>query len=195
MLFIVGGVNRSGKSTLAYHLNKKHGLPFFSLDHLMHGLLNGQSDIQCEGRTHDREKATVMWPIVKELILNKLKINYITDKDEKDTPVHYLMEGVIIRPEHCAELTKLYPNHIKTCWLGYTDIDEKVKYHNIKTFNHLPNDWLSKENDERIYGVIEASKKYSLELKKECQKFDIHFFDTGSNFEQVLGQVERYLYS
>lgn len=202
MLYIIGGVTRSGKSYLTRSLVKKysnpnHQISFFNLDHIMMGLIKGVKDFGCEGETHDREKAKHMWPVVREIIEGIIRDDGITDQSEiqKPTPnpVDYIIEGVIITPAQCAQIRDKFPDHIKACWIGYPTANRDKKYKAIHANKDLPGDWLSHEDDERIYGVIDYGIQFSKELQQECAEHDIPFFDNSHDFEGTLMEAERFL--
>ncbi len=198
MLYIIGGVTRSGKSYLTRemvrkHASKTHQISFFNLDHLMLGLIRGIEDFGCEGETHDREKAHLMWPVVKEILDGIIRDDGITDKFETKNPVDYIIDGVIITPEQFSQLRQEFPNHVKACWIGYPTADRDEKYTAIQTHKYLPGDWLSHESEERIYGVIDYGIKFSQELQQECAEHDIAFFDNSHDFVGTLLGAETYL--
>ncbi len=168
---------------LSRMLLEKYKLPYFSLDFLMMGLINGMDNIGFDGETHDRIKAEKMWPLVKALLTN------IYEEGASD----YVIEGVAILPKHFKELEKEFPDSFKGCWLGYPNTECEKKLQKIRQFGGGKDDWLRDMVDGDVREVINYGIEYSKELAEECQAEGVSFFDTSYKFLETLNLAENYM--
>lgn len=183
MIYIIGGITRSGKSLLARRLSKKYGVSYFNLDHLMMAMLEGPVDFEFQGETHDREKADKAWPFLQPFF--KSIVEHELDG--------YVVEGALLRPNHAAKLMQQYDGKVKSCWMGYAKINEAQKVESIRDAHGLPGDWLKNADDDYVKMIAEYGINYSKEVQKECEALDIPFIDTSDDFEEALKSVENIL--
>ena len=185
MIYIIGGVTRSGKSVLTRQLSKKYGVSYFNLDHLMMGMLESHIDLGINGHTHDRIKSEKLWQVVKPMLKSMIE-------DEDD----YIVDGVLIFPNQFLEMQKLYPDQLKSCWIGYADVNPKNKFDEIRN-NHsleLLGDWLKDQDDEMVKEIVEYGIGLSQEVKQECLENQLPYVEVSHNFDKALGKVEKILF-
>jgi 2-phosphoglycerate kinase len=182
MLYIIGGTSRSGKTTIARNMLNEIKTPYLSLDWLVMGFTNGIPEYGIHDQLFPDEIAKRMWSFVKSMVENIIWLG-----------IDYVIEGEAILPKHINELIEKYPNKVKACFSGYTDIEVSVKFHDIKAFSEGPTDWLSSESDEYIINHINNMVKYSIKIKEECITNKIKYFDTSYNFTDTIDEAVRYL--
>ncbi|MFM8750727.1 hypothetical protein [Rhabdaerophilum sp.] len=182
MLYIVGGCSRSGKSTLAEHIRKERGIPWFSLDALRMGLVKGAPGLEIKDDTSDLVAAEKLWPIVKGVLEQILY-------DRRD----YLVEGVNLQPKKLADFKK-ENRQITACFLGYPDMDLQKKLENVRDYPESANNWLKDQDDDFVRQHLERSRDLSRLWRNECREVGLPFFDTGPNFETGLRDAEACLF-
>ena len=182
MLYIIGGASRTGKSMISRELMALTGIPFFSLDVLMMGLANGVPEYGINPVDPEFRNAAKMWPILRSVLINML-----------ESGTEYIVEGYAILPEHAEEIQRLFPDQVKSCFIGYTTIDPEKKLEEIRTYSDLPNDWAKTSSDGEILELVNRSISYSAFLKTECEKYQIPYFDQSDDFAGIQRRILAYL--
>lgn len=181
MLYILGGAPRSGKSMIARRFVSEKQIPFFCIDFLITSL----QEIPSLGIKHGQpfiSKSEKLWPFVKPLLVELIK----------ESP-NYLIEGDGILPIQIAELLKVYPDDVKVCFVGFSEISPQEKFKQVRSLGGNMDDWTKGYLDEKLMSIIENMVKFSEYLKEECSKYDISYFDSSSNFVEYLEEVFQYL--
>jgi hypothetical protein len=182
MLIIIGGTSRSGKTLLAGKLLLKGNIPYMPLDTVVMGFTNGIPEYGVSDKLFPDEIARRIWKFTKAMCGNFIFVG-------KD----YTIEGEAVLPEQVHELLKMFPGKIKTCFLGYTEIDVPGKVREVKSFSAGPDDWLIRETDETILNHITNMAEYSKFIREECGKYHIQYFDTSRHFMNVIDEALNYL--
>ena len=175
MLYLVGGVSRSGKSQLAERMRERHGVSWFPLDALKMGLFRGAPDLGIHPEHEDLATADRMWPIVRGLIENLIF-------DGRP----YLVEGVNLRPDTVAAFIAETREPVAACFLGYPEMDAATKAHLVARHAGLPNDWLNGMGPAYVADYLEGCRRASGRLRDDCARLSLAFFDTGADFEGEL---------
>jgi hypothetical protein len=129
MIYILGGASRSGKTLLSRRVVSEKGIPYFPLDALFGGLANGAPQLGIKYEQSFIERAEKMWPVAKPLL-------GFFFHEEKD----FLIEGDSILPRQVQELT-LEGNQVRSCFLGYADLNKEEKLTLIRTHHQGELDW------------------------------------------------------
>ena len=106
-----------------------------------------------------------------------------------------VIEGEAILPELIVELREKFPDQLKVCFMGFTEIEAHEKYIEIKKFSQGENDWLTNESDDYILDHTKNMIAHSLMIKESCAKSKMKYFDTSKDFQGTLEGVKRYLMS
>lgn len=181
MLYVLGGVSRSGKSTIARRLVVEKAIPFFSTDFLVTALEKGVPDLKIRHGQGFVPKAERLWPIVKPLMEHQI------NKGRS-----YLIEGDGILPRHVSKLVDSHPNDIKACFIGFTEINHLEKFKQIRNFGIVKNDWTKNISDAELLKSIQNMVDVSKYIKTECQKYNLSYFDCSKHFEENLEKVIKY---
>jgi hypothetical protein len=182
MLYLVGGVSRSGKSQLAERVRARLGASWFPLDALKMGLYLGAPSLGVHPDTEDMITADAMWPIVKGLVENLMFHGRPS-----------VVEGVNLRPSTVAGFVAENPDEIRAVFLGYPDLTAAAKAAFVANYANQPKDWLSNKGAAYILPYLETCVSNSRTLRDECAALGLPFFDTGANFEGGLAAAEAAL--
>ncbi len=181
MLYLLGGVARTGKSTIARRFLIETGTPFFALDYLMMGC-HAAPQLGVDPNEDDRQIAAQLAPIIKAMATAML-----------ENSEEYLLEGVQLQPQVAAELSRRFPGQVRTAFVGYTAIDPLIKVQQLRHFDGGNNDWLRHESDEALLAMVARLKAISQWVQAECQKYGLPYFDTSVNFTATLDRVVDFL--
>ncbi|MBC8207338.1 MAG: hypothetical protein ISR85_04445 [Kiritimatiellales bacterium] len=182
MLYLVSGASRSGKTIIANNILKQKQIPYVSLDWLVMGFTNGIPEYGIHDRLFPDEIAEKLWSFLKAMCESMLWL----DGD-------YVIEGEAILPNLVRELLDKYPDQIKICFVGYTDVDVDKKAREIKTYSDGTADWLTKESDDHIRDHIDNMVTHSRRIKADCETYGISYFDTSTDFPGTIEEAIDYL--
>ncbi|MBI3960115.1 MAG: hypothetical protein HY328_14980 [Chloroflexi bacterium] len=177
MLYLIGGAARAGNSTVARRFLAETGIPFFCLDYLMIGLSNGLPLSGVDADDDEVRVADLMWPVVKPLATAMLE-------NEEE----YLLEGVQMRPQFAWELHQAWPGQVRSCFLGYADVDVPTKLRQLRQFDGATNDWMSDFDDTEMARSIEKFKILSADVRDKCTRYNLRYIESSADF---LGAVAK----
>lgn len=182
MLYVISGSSRAGKSLIAKKLSEQIGISYFSIDWLIMGFTNGIPEYGIHDMLFPDEIAERSWSFLKAIFENMIWGD-----------VNYIIEGEAILPELIIELLKKYPDKIKVCFLGYTNVAAAQKVKEIKEFSFEKNDWLIDKPDDYIIDHVKNMIAHSIQIKKSCKEHNLRYFDTSKNFTAVIEDTIEYL--
>jgi len=182
MLYLLGGVGRSGKSTVARRFLLETGVPFFDLDYLMMGLSKGLPYSGVNPLDDNLYTGELLWPVVKPMVTAMIENGF-----------EYLIEGVQLVPKYVADLHEEFEGVVRSCFIGFADVDVKSKLDQIKSYKGRLNDLIEELSDEEAMKDIEKFKMQSKYLQDECNKYGLKYYESTANLEQTVDRVVRYL--
>ena len=177
MHIIIAGCARSGKTTLSLMLNK-YGYVHYKMDSIKRGI--------CEAynlKYNDWDKVSV---IMAKIINRMIK--------DQTTDTNYLKENYLF------DIPFLYPKDIElidtsntlVIFLGYSKLSTLESFNNIREHDK-DNYWTNNIDDEKLKSMCHENIEFSKYIEKECQKYNILYFDTSYNRENVLKEVLNYI--
>ncbi|MBZ0300927.1 MAG: hypothetical protein K8J31_14355 [Anaerolineae bacterium] len=181
MLLFIGGAARTGKGILVRRLLVEQQMSYLSLDVLKMGLTRGVPEYEIDPDAGPMVLGERLWPLVREMSLNLLM-----------EQVNYSIEGELL-PKHVAALRSDYPEQVRACFLGYTEITPAQKLHEIRAHAGYPNDWSSECSDAELLPIITNMIAFSHYLREECAVYAFPYFDTSHAFEQTHDEVVAYI--
>lgn len=183
MLYLLGGSPRVGKTTLSKKFTSETGIPSFGLDYLKMGLARGLPELGVNPNGGDLNIAKQIWPIVKGMAMT-----YIENNEE------YLLEGTYLLPEYVAELQQMCGNQIRSCFIGYAEIDTAEKVRHIREYGEQNDemDW-SSDNEEEAKEKVEFLKKFSVYIKTECNKYGLTYFENATDHKKAIVDIIHFL--
>lgn len=179
MIYILAGIAKSGKTTIAKEFIKRYNIPYFSTDYIMMMLSRGNSSLNVDPEATDSVVAKQIQPYVYGMIKTMI-----------ENKVDYLLEGVHFNPDFSVELLKEYPNHVRVVYLGYKDTTVKLKIMELnKYINTLENVWYSSFSNEKMielvsHLILESEKLY--DLCEELKLKYIEVYDLNSQIDTIL---------
>lgn len=182
MLYIIGGVSRSGKSLLVHKILQEKLIPFFPLDGLVGMLTHSAPEHGVKHQNDFVDKSEKTWKFSKELF------KYFIATQES-----YAVEGDCILPKQVAELQVKYSERIRCCFMGYPSLTAQEKLDAVRRFHVGEKDWTHKHSDEAMLEMIEAMIVYSKHLQEECKTYNIPFFDVSEDFEKSQAEAYEFL--
>ncbi|MEU1446389.1 hypothetical protein [Streptomyces mirabilis] len=183
MLYLIGGTSRSGKTTLARLLLHRCSVPFLSADVLkmaLHDVL--PATFPAPDHPH-HDLAVAIRPVIHAIGVHAVAQG-----------LDYCLEGDLLVPGDVADLSRLHPDKVRACFLGYPTVSTAEKLRLIESFPGLPNDWVNRDLDRAgKIALIERMKLLGRELELSCRTADVPFVDTSRAFEASLEHAYRRL--
>jgi hypothetical protein len=182
MLYLISGASRSGKTIIAHNILKQQQIPYVSLDWLVMGFTNGIPEYGIHDRLLPNEIAERLWSFLKAMCESMLWL-------EGD----YVIEGEAVLPHLVRELAEAYPDQVRICFLGYTDVDPGRKTGDIKAYSDGTDDWLVKEHDDHIRDHVKVMMAHSRKIKEGCAEYGMRYVDTSTDFTAAVAEATTYL--
>jgi len=168
MIYLIGGISKSGKSYIAKRIMDESKIPFFSTDFLLWSLGSDKND---DGLFNyyspDKEVSPILEPYL-------LKIIYFLFKNEND----YVIEGTHITPSLYNKLKEIYKENVNAVFLGYPDTLSIDKYNEVMSFEELTsNKWYKFLKKEEFLKFLDEKVEESKELETLSKKENLKFFN------------------
>jgi len=80
------------------------------------------------------------------------------------------------------------------CIIGNNTITPQDKVNNLRDFTSN-NEWTADLDDTQILDLAKELISQSKQLKQSCERFNIQYFDTSSDFLGTINQAKTYLLS
>jgi len=169
---------------MAKRIAAEKGIPYLSLDWIMMGFTNGIPEYGIHDKLFPDVIAQKLWSFLKAMFESMIYV-------ETDC----VIEGEAILPELIKDLQQKYPETIKVCFLGYTEVHIQKKSDEIRAFSHQKNDWLVDKSDAYIIDHVENMIAHSRLIKQSCNEHKLQYFDTSVNFMQALDEAKKFILS
>ncbi len=182
MLYIISGASRAGKSIIAKKIAAQMGIPYLSLDWIMMGFTNGIPEYGVHDKLFPDEIAQRLWGFLKAMFESMIYV-------ETDC----VIEGEAILPELLIELTNKYPDELKVCFLGFTDVSITKKAEEIRAYSSEKKDWLADKSDAYIMDHVQNMMAHSHKIKRSCEEHNMPYLDTSEKFLDTLDNAVNYL--
>lgn len=167
MLYILSGIAKSGKSTLANWILQDKKISHFSTDYLMMALSKGNPICGIDDRADDKVVAKAMQPYLLAMI--QTIIHNGTD---------YLIEGVHFNPDFAAKLIAQYPYEISFLYLGYAQVTAERKRKELEHYRQVvPNVWYKDYDEAEMEKLVEFMIGESQTLEKRAHHYNIPYLN------------------
>jgi 2-phosphoglycerate kinase len=166
MIYLIGGIVKSGKTFLAKQILKEKGIAYFETDYLMMGL-HQDPHFGLDCMMGDDLVSSLLYPILKKMITAMV--------ENKET---YLLEGVHLTPSLIQELSRAFPGKIKGIILGYlsVDLDQKIQ-EILSNDDQIGNNWYQEYTHEEFYQELTKQRTRNILLKKEALQLQVPYVD------------------
>ena len=171
----IGGVARSGKSTLAKRLCAEGNYNHFPLDYVTSSLKNNFPECEISSSVimgdSSQKLALLLSTIVK--IMDSKEEKFIIDS------AHFMPKDIV--PYLDKDKWDIY-------FVGYPNISKYNKISMIRKYDDNT-DWTSRRSDEELLAIIEKLIEISKEIEEECQELGVKFIDTSTDMIEVLDNL------
>ena len=186
---IIAGVPRSGKSTISQILSKNFGYQHISMDSIIAGIekVFPETGINSDADTDLQENI--------QYISSKMAlfIRAMMDSGEYNECDYGMVIDIFqLLPQHYikyidSSLCDIY-------YLGTSDVTPEERYELLKRYD-TPNDYTyyktEEENKEDCADIVTISKQ----LKEQCRIYNLPYYDTSYNREQIFKVILDFLAS
>lgn len=184
MIYLIGGVPRSGKSTIANALLEAGGIPYLGIDYIKMAFAKSMPEVGIDPDEDDARTAKQLWPFVEAMIHTMIENNQT-----------YALEGVYIEPENAASLVQSHRDSIRACFVGFEEIDVNRKVRDIKAHRGVADDWLYDASDAELVSFVSDAKILSASLRSRCESLGLHYFENSNHYRRTIDGVVDYLLS
>ena len=154
----------------------------FSTDSLTQMLAVGYPNFGINFEIDWKIRAQRLLPLIKGLC------TYHTDK------IDIAIEGEAVTPQNYEQFREYSHNNLKMCIIGNNTITPQDKVNNLRDFTSN-NEWTADLDDTQILDLAKELISQSKQLKQSCERFNIQYFDTSSDFLGTINQAKTYLLS
>ena len=177
MLYLIGGVGRSGKSLLTRKLSLRLQISYFGLDTLMMGIHHGHPDWGIGPDIADEIVADWMWLIVKGMAINLMEVE-----------AGYILESAYLLPKHLSQMSTEFGKSVRGLFVGYAATTIRTKQEHIKLGAELPNDWMNGMADEAVQRYADRGIQRSIQAKAQCAEMGVRYLQTARHRAGVIAQ-------
>lgn len=181
MLYLIGGVPRVGKSTLANLILERNKIAYIDTDWIVHMLMYASPKLGIKTFTEFNKDE------FKNKTVNFYPFLYQFVKHNQPVVENYVIEGDSFLPEHVSALQKEF--HTNACFLGSSDLQPKILLN-----NPCKNDWwIKKLSPKQLNDLCKWIMDMSGFLEKECGLYKITYFDISINYKEQIEKAYQYL--
>lgn len=172
----VGGVARSGKSTLSEKLCKKGPYNHLPLDYITASLKRNFPECNIKSSVVINDDTSTRLSLLLSTV-----INIMDDKDEK-----FIIDSAHIMPKDIVKY--LDRDKWDIYFVGYPNIAKEEKFETIRKYD-TERDWTSRKTDEELLDIIDKLINISKEIEKQCKELNISFVDTSKDIFEVIDKA------
>ncbi len=184
MIYLIGGASRAGKTRIAKRLMSMTDIPIVELDYLKMGLHYGLPEYGVHPLDDEETIGKLLWPIVAGMI------RPMTENGDD-----YIIEGTYILPDYAVQMQDMYGPLVRSCFLGYAEMEPQTKLAELKQYGGGADDSLGAYDDTETLADIEHFVWFSQFLRAECKRLGLSYIEvTDCEFaiEQALSCLLQY---
>lgn len=182
MIYLLGGSARTGKTTIAKRFLYEKNISYFSLDYLMMGIANGVPELKVNPESNAFLIGRQLWHIIEPMI---------TAMIENGTTC--LFEGNQLIPRNVSQLIERFDKEICACFLGFAESEPIQKADEILNYKGTENNWVEEYSYEELIGESCRLIDFSKDVRAECKKYGLTYFDVSTNYDETINQALAYL--
>lgn len=178
MIYLIGGMPRVGKSTLAQILLERDNVPWIPLDKIREAIRDAAPQLGItDGKDWWIQHHEKFYPFVRGLI-----------RAMATSEIPYTFEGDSFLPRHADALVKEF--NVRACFLGASRLDlDTLKTHRGNQY------WLDDLSEKELSDLPGWIVTRSAEYKDECATLGIPYFDVSDGQQEALEKAYGYLKS
>lgn len=180
---IVSGVPRSGKSTVSQQISDQLGYQHISMDSIIAGIEKAFPETGI-----DSEADTDLWENIR-YISSRMAIfirGMIDSGEYNECDYGMVIDIFQLLPQHYVQY--LSESDSRIIYLGTSEVTYEERYDLLKKYD-TPKDYTyyksDKENRKDCAAIVEISKR----IKEECSLYDLRYYDTSYDRDQVFKAV------
>ena len=174
----IGGVSRSGKSTLSQMLYHKLGYSVFELDTIVHSFTKIFPELGISEK-HKEDLDKNFAPFAYEVLK-------CCDKDRKYGKIKVAINGFQLSPETIARFSEV--DNMIVIYLGMSNVTKEQLLANMRATQE-EGDWILKYTDEQMLKTCQKLIDRSLIIKEQCKKYGFLYYDTSVDRDAVLNEI------
>lgn len=175
MIVTIGGAGCCGKTFLAQKLLERYAIPYVSLDHLKMGLIRSGEDLDVE---NDDQVMRRLWPVARGI----MEVNI-------ENRQNIILEGCYLPAEGLKELQEKYPGETAFFYIGFS-AGYVGKYFAGRILRYR--NAIEKRRYDETRSPEEIVRENE-EVRKNCLKNGIKFFEIGEDFNSFVQDVFHWL--
>ena len=179
MILLIGGVSRSGKSTLAKRLCRQAGMSYMPLDSLISTL---ESLYPGAGMRHMDDNRVFS----RQLALFIAELSGHLEYEEMD----FILDPYQLFPVDYMEI--LAERRLPIVYLGYPHLSAADKLRAIRGHQRAQ-DWSKDMPDSELLPILEQFIAESKLMHQQCREHGLPFFDSGTDFDAAIEQAFGYI--
>jgi 2-phosphoglycerate kinase len=173
MIYLIGGIARSGKSKLRKILLTKYNISGIGTDAIRYMLMKTNPTLGLNTQNTPDINGPIIWPYIDSLI-EEYSINTIEN---------YVIEGDVLLPEFLKMYIK--NSKVKAYFIGFADTTYLQKAKDIVD-NRDEDDWTA---DYDVENLAKWGIEQSIKYKAQCEMYGVKYYDTGRNFTKTLDEI------
>ncbi len=139
MIYLIGGIAKSGKSYVARRMTLQTGIPHFSTDYLMMSLFRGNPGLGIDPEASDAVVSKALEPYLEGMV-----------RAMAENGIQYILEGVHLTPDAATRWEARFPGRIRSVFLGYRTVSPADKWRELQLHaKDVENDWFSSYTPQR----------------------------------------------
>ena len=175
---LIGGVPRSGKSTLANLFLRHHGFGVLRGDRIMSSLVRAHPEVNISPHPTCHEQAVAERTPYLLMLFRKLS---------RHDNIPYVIDSTLFSPSFILNDAPDVANFAIPVFTGYPDTDLQTKLHDIETYARTNDQCLSHYiKGKKLEEWVEKWIAQSREMQHQCHENGFLFVDTSQNFEEKL---------
>lgn len=179
MNFIIGGVSRSGKTTIAKHICQNYDFNYIPFDSLISTMENLYPGVGIKHGDFNIEFSPVLAEFVGEFL------KHISYED-----IHTVLDLYQLFPIDYLKIPKI--SDLRVLYLGYPDLTPEAKLRHVKSHSR-EKDWTNDFDDDQMCEILKSWIIESRIMKEQCSQSGLPFFDTGSDFSNGISQAINFV--
>jgi len=173
-IYIIGGLPRTGKTTLGERLAQKVKVNNLEIDHIRAMFDADPSSVIGYGSGTDIEVVTkALRPFIERLIGSLAS-----------SGSSLIINGEAMQPDMVRKSP--HAAHIRACFLGLGDPERS--FHAIRE-HARGNDWTIEKSDDELRHILEKYAARSAKIEDACVRLGIPYFDVSPDYEDAHAQA------